>query len=276
MLSFPRFAARVIAFRRLAGALFAALGLCGVAAPAAGGEVTDRVGMAGTIRVCIWPDYYGITWRHPHTGQLSGIDIDLAQELGRDLALRVEFVDSSFATLIGDLTGDRCDVAMFAVGVLAQRAERLRFTRPYLRSGIYGIAQKGSSVVKEWPDIDRPGIRVGVQAGTFMEPAMRQALRAAELVVVSAPTTRERELAAGRIDVFMTDYPYSRRLIDRVEWAQLVEPPAPFHPLPYAYAIKLGDDAWFERVDGFVKRIQRDGRLLAAARRHGLEPVVVR
>lgn len=246
------------------------------AIPALAGAVLDRVTMAGTLRVCIWPDYYGITWRHPHTGQLSGIDIDLAQEFARELGLRIEHVDSSFATLIEDVVSGRCDVAMFAVGVLPQRAEHLRFTRPYLRSGIYGITRKGSSTVTRWSDIDRPGIRVGVQAGTFMEPAMAQSLRAAELVAVRPPTTRERELASGRIDVFMTDYPYSRRLIDRVEWAQLIEPPVPFHPLPYAYAVKPGDDAWFRHVDDFVRRIQRDGRLLAAARRHGLEAVVVR
>lgn len=67
-------------------ALLAAAGLALLAAlPAAAGPVADRVKAAGTVRVCIWPDYYGITWRNPRTQQLSGIDIDLAAELGRDL-----------------------------------------------------------------------------------------------------------------------------------------------------------------------------------------------
>ena len=46
--------------------------------------------------------------------------------------------------------------------------------------------------------------------------------------------------------------------------------------LPYAYAVKPGDDDWFAAVDGFVLRIQRDGRLDAAAKRNGLTPIVVR
>jgi len=45
--------------------------------------------------------------------------------------------------------------------------------------------------------------------------------------------------------------------------------------LPYAYAVKPGDDAWLDAVDQFVQRIQRDGRLDAAARRHGLGDIVV-
>ena len=244
--------------------------------PSAAGPVIDRVKASGTVRVCIWPDYYGVTFRNPRTQQLAGIDIELSAAFAQDLQAKLEYVDSSFVTLIDDVKSGRCDVAMFAVGLLPQRMEHLRFTRPYLRSDIYGVTTKANRVVRLWADIDKPGVLVGVQAGTFMEPVMAAALKLAKMVVVRPPVTRERELEAGRIDVFMTDYPYSRRLLDNADWAELVAPPAPFHVLPYAYAVKPDDDDWFAAVDGFVLRIQRDGRLDAAAKRNGLTPIVVR
>ena len=46
--------------------------------------------------------------------------------------------------------------------------------------------------------------------------------------------------------------------------------------LPYAYAVKPGDDEWLRKVDECVARIKRDGRLDAAARKHGLAEIVVR
>jgi ABC-type amino acid transport substrate-binding protein len=259
-----------------AGLATAAAVMAGVVVPAVAGAnpVLERVRAAGTVRVCIWPDYYGISLRNPRTQQLVGLDIDLSTEFARDLGLKLQHVDSSFATLIADLEADRCDVAMFAVGMLPQRMERLRFSRPYLQSDIYAITTKGNRVVQRWEDIDKPGVAVAVQAGTFMEPVMAGALRQARLVRVSPPATRERELEAGRVDVFMTDYPYSRRLLDNADWATLIAPPQPFHVLPYAYAVKPGDAAWLAQVDEFVGRIQRDGRLEAAARRHGLAPIV--
>lgn len=240
------------------------------------GAVADRVKAAAAMRVCIWPDYYGITYRHPRTQQLVGIDADLAAEFGRDLKVAVQTVDSSFATLVDDLRSDRCDVAMFAVGMLPQRMAQLRFSRPYLRSDIYAVTTRSNRAVRSWADIDQPGVQVAVQAGTFMEPVMAAALKQARLVSIKPPATRERELEAGRVDVFMTDYPYSRRLLDNADWAMLISPPTPFHVLPYAYAVKPGDDEWLAAVDQFVARIQGDGRLLAAARRHGLEAIVVR
>lgn len=244
--------------------------------PVATSPVADRVKTSGTVRVCIWPDYYGVSHRNPNTQQLDGIDIDLSVELGRDLKAKVQYVDSSFVTLIDDLKADRCDVAMFAVGMLPQRLQQLKFSRPYMQSDIYAVSTKSNRTVRQWSDIDKPGVQVGVQSGTFMEPIMKAQLKEAQMVVVKPPNTRERELEAGRIDVFMTDYPYSRRLLDSADWASLISPPTPFYVLPYGYAVKLGDDAWLTQIDEFVGRIKRDGRLQAAATRHRLLPIVVR
>jgi len=38
--------------------------------------------------------------------------------------------------------------------------------------------------------------------------------------------------------------------------------------------VKPGDAQWLAQIDDFVGRIQRDGRLEAAAKRHGLSPIV--
>jgi len=245
-----------------------------LSAPVQAAGRLERVKAAGQLKVCIWPDYYGITLRHPRSQQLVGLDIDMAKALASDLGVAVSWVDSSFVTLIDDLLAQRCDIAMFAVGMLPSRSAKLRFSRPYLQSDIYAVVARGNRVVRRWEDIDRPGVHVAVQAGTFMEPVMASALRQATLVRVAPPATRERELEAGRVDVFMTDYPYSRRLLDNADWAQLIEPPRPFHVLPYAYAVAPGDDAWLREVDEFVARVQRDGRLAAAGKRHGLETIL--
>lgn len=240
------------------------------------GPVLDRVKASGTLRVCIWPDYYGITYRSPRTGHLGGIDIELSAEFAKSLGTRIEYVESSFAKLIDDIGADRCDVAMFAVGITPQRAPHMKFSQPYLKSDVYGVTTRSNRAVRDWADIDRPGVKVAVQAGTFMEPVMVAALKQAQVVIIKPPLSREQELEAGRVDVFMTDFPYSRRLLDNADWARLVSPPSTFHPIPYAYAVRPGDDDWLREVDRFVAQIKRDGRLEAAARKVGLLDIVVK
>lgn len=234
----------------------------------------DRIREAKVVRVCIWPDYYGITYRNPKTQFLSGIDIDMAGELAKDLDVAVKFVDSSFAKLLDDLTHDRCDVAMFAVGITATRAEKLRFTRPYLASDIYAITTRSNRRIRDWEQIDVAGSVVAVAKGTLHESIMKEKLKAAQLLVLDTPFAREQEVQSGRADVFMTDYPYSQRFLVTNDWARLVAPPHSYHITPYAYAVKPGDDKWHARLERFVADIKNDGRLLASARRHKLEAIL--
>ena len=203
-----------------------------------------RILAAKQLRVCVWPDYYGISFRNPKTQTLSGIDIDMAEALASDLGVAVRFIDSSFARLIEDLTGDKCDVAMFAIGINPQRLEKLRFTRPHLASDIYAITTRSNRRIQSWNDIDQPGSLVVVAKGTLHEPVMRQKLKAAELLVVETPHAREQEVQSGRADAFMTDYPFSRRMLETTDWARLITPDSTYHVTPYAYAMQRGDDTW--------------------------------
>ena len=238
----------------------------------------DRIVSSKTLRVCIWPDYYSISYRNPKTRQLSGIDIDLARELAKDLGtgIAVQFVDSSFATLSEDINKDRCDIAMFAIGITAARAKTLRFTKPHLTSDIYAITTKSNRRIREWKDIDQPGVVVAVHKGTYHEGVMRDKLKQAALLVADTPFAREQEVESGRADVFMTDFPYSQRMLQNAQWARLIVPPTTFYLSDYAFALQPGDDVWYERVERFVRDIKSDGRLLAAAVRHKLEPIVRR
>jgi ABC-type amino acid transport substrate-binding protein len=235
----------------------------------------DRVLASGEVRVCIWPDYYGISYRNPKTQQLSGIDIDMAQILARDLRVKLRFVDSSFARLIDDVTQDRCDIAMFAIGITPQRAEILRFSRPHLVSDIYAITSKSNRLIKTWHDIDQPGVVVAVAKGTLHEPIMRDTLKRASLLVTATTQGREQEVESGRADVFMTDFPFSRRMLETTDWARLVAPTTTYHLTRYAYAMQRGDDVWHARIERFLSESKRNGQLLAAIKRHKLDPIAV-
>jgi ABC-type amino acid transport substrate-binding protein len=246
----------------------------------AAAEVDDggrlaRILAEGRVSVCIWPEYYGITYRDPRTQRLSGIDHDMALALAADLGVELVLVDSSFADLIADITQDRCDVAMFAIGVTPEREAHLRFTEPHLASDIYAITTKANRRIQAWDDIDRAGVVVAVAKGTLHEPIMRRRLGQATLKVFDTPFAREQEVRSGRADVFMTDYPYGKKMLDTLDWARLVAPVGEYHITPYAYALKPGDDAWHARMQGFVLTIKSDGRLAAAAERHGLKPLLI-
>ncbi|MDD2885717.1 MAG: ABC transporter substrate-binding protein [Dechloromonas sp.] len=263
--------------KKLSSYLLGAMLLFGAGATVcqAAEQTLARIAREQTLRVCIWPDYFGISYRDPKTRQLSGIDIDMAEALAKDLGVKVNFVDSSFAKLIDDVSSQRCDIAMFAIGITPQRQEKLRFTQPHLASDIYAITTQSNRRIKSWQDIDQPGSVVAVARGTLHEPVMKEKLRAATLRVLETPHAREQEVESGRADVFMTDYPFSQRMLRTTDWARLITPESRYHLTPYAYAMRPDDEAWHQRVERFVAQAKKNGLLRNAAVRHNLLPIAV-
>lgn len=191
------------------------------------------------------------------------------------MGVRPRYVDSSFAELFSNLLDNRCDIAMHAIGITPERRGRLAMTQPYLRSDMVAVTTVDNTAIRHWNDLDQPGRIIAVQAGTVMEPVMRRTLKQAGLLVVKAPMTRENEVLSGRADAFISDYPYSQRMLDLTDWARVIAPSQPFQPTDYAYALAPGDASLREQVDRFIDQIRADGRLRQFAVRHRLAPILI-
>jgi len=241
--------------------------------PALAGQL-DRIKADNVVRVCHWPAYYAISFYNSKSDKLEGIDIGLAQELAKDLGVKLKFVKTSFATFIKDIQADKCDIAMFGVGITEARTKHLDYSAPYLRSDIYAIVTKTHPTLKVWDDMDQEGHILVVQKGTFMEDAA-SAFKNASILSVVKFQQREKEVRSGRADAFLTDYPYGQKILVTYDWAKLLEPSAPFHKTEYAYAINKGDPEWLAYINGFVQRIKTDGRLKNHAEANGLLPIAI-
>ncbi len=226
------------------------------------------------IRVCIWSEYYGISYIDPRTQELIGLDVDLAKEFAKHLNVSIAFQQSSFATLINDIKTNRCDLAAFAIAHTPQRQEHLYLSSPHLQSDIYAITTKHNQRIKTWDDIDKEGVIVAVAKGTLHVKIMQERLKKAQLLILDSLHAREREVESGRADLFMTDYPFGMRMLEQKEWAKLIRPETPFHMSPYGWAMAQDEKALHEKVEAFLQMVKEDGMLLFLAKKHRLDPIV--
>lgn len=225
------------------------------------------------LRVCTFTGYFAISFRNPQTQKLEGIDIDLANVLAKSLGADLQFVETNFGTFIADVQSNKCDVAMFGIGITLKRAQAVEFTKPYLQTGIYAVVRKGGNI-KTWGDIDKDGVSVAVTLGSYIEPFMRSYLKHAKVVPIAPPATREQELMARHVDAEIVDYPTAQKVQADFDWAQTIEPPTKLLATPFGYAVAPGDQIWLNYLNLFVDTIKRDGTLEAAAKKNNLGPIV--
>jgi cyclohexadienyl dehydratase len=235
--------------RILVVAGLAVAGLAWAAPQAAAQQLQSRlfeVTKNKKLRVCQYPLYYSISFRNPRTGQLEGIDADLAKELAKELDAQLEIVETSFGTFIADLQANKCEVGMFGVGATLRRAQAVEFSKPYLVTNIYGVTRKDGKI-KSWADIDKPGIKAAVSLGSYIETFMKGYLKNAEIIAIAPPNTREAELVARRVDIIMTDFPTAIKVTDEFEWATSVLPQEKLAITPYSYVVPQGEQARSDR-----------------------------
>ena len=248
---------------------------CTTIAPVSAQSISEQVNERKSVNVCIWPDYYAISYRVPRTGTLTGIDIDMSRAFAKWLNVDLNYVQSSFAKLQQNMTNGKCDIAMHGVAIRDSRKAFMDFSAPYLRSGIYAISAQSNSQLQQWEDIDQQGVIAVVQKETFMEPVMRNSLKNAQLLVVDNFKAREQAVQSGSADVFMTDYPYGKRMISLTKWAKLLSPKTPFANTEYAYAVPKNNPDWLAKVNLFVAESKANGTLKTLAEKHQLLPIVV-
>ena len=136
------------------------------------------------------------------SGQLSGVSVDLARELGRRWGVEVQLIGFDAANKsVQALRQGVADVGFFAVD--PQRSQGLLFTAPYVViEGAYVVSQH--SPIQTLGDVDHPGIRVAVADKSAYDLYLTRTLQQAQLVrtvrsneVVERMLAQQLEVAAG-------------------------------------------------------------------------------
>lgn len=83
----------------------------------------DNVIQQGQLRVCTTGDYKPYTSK-AEDGEYSGIDIAMARSLADSLGVKVEWVQTTWKTLMPDMLAGKCDIGMGGISVTLDRQKK--------------------------------------------------------------------------------------------------------------------------------------------------------
>lgn len=166
----------------------------------------DTILTRGNILVGTCGDYKPFTYLNPSTNQFEGIDIDMANELGKAMGVEVRFVKTSWPTLMKDFQEGKFDIAMGGISINLARQKTAFFTIPYLKDGKTPITlKKNIDKFKTLEQIDQPGVKIIVNPGGTNEKFVRANIKKAEIIVYNDNVTIFDQIVAGKADLMITD-----------------------------------------------------------------------
>ena len=234
-------------------------------------SLRDDLAPTGSLRVGINYGNPVLATRDATSGDLRGVAVDLAREIGARTGLPVELVGyDSAGKMVDALQACGWDVAFLAID--PGRAEQISFTAPYVEiEGTYLVP--AGSPLRAIADVDRDGVRVGVSSKSAYDLFLSRSLRHAELVHAPNPNGAFELIVSGKVDVLAGVKQHLIANAGKLPGSRVLD--GRFMAIQQALGIPKGRDAGATYLREFIEDAKASGLVAQAIEKAGIGGVSV-
>jgi polar amino acid transport system substrate-binding protein len=227
-------------------------------------DVKLNLAPTGTLRVAI---NYGnaVLATRDTAGELQGVSVDIAHELGKRLALPVTLIPFAAAGKVSGAASENVwDVAFLARD--PERARSITFTAAYvIIDGNYVVPQDSSITTVE--QADRDGVRVAVSAGSAYDLFLARALKHAQLVRGGSTLDAVALFRSDRLEVIAGVKQALDQIVANDAGLRMIA--EPFMAIHQAMGTPSGRPLAAAYLATFVEDIKANGFVAQALRKNG-------
>lgn len=224
------------------------------------GSTLDKVLSRSTLKVGVDVGYIPFEMVD-FDGGLTGFDIELAQMLGSEMGVKVEFVKTPFESIINELNADKFDIIISGMSVTTKRSLTVNFSEPYAKIGQSILVNKQfQGGYNKCEDLDKAGFEIYVQSGTTGHDLALRTFKNAKVVPVKYIFECANAVKSKSNAVFLYDSPFVKAYSDKYRTTAPMGK-SPLTQEDLAVAIRKGDPDFLNVVNSFIRQIKGDGRL---------------
>ncbi|MGE5602887.1 MAG: ABC transporter substrate-binding protein [Nitrososphaerales archaeon] len=213
----------------------------------------------GSWRVGMDPSFPPFENLDAVSGQVVGLDADLAAALGLQLKIKTEIVSLGFDELIDAVAAHRIDAAISALPVIPERTQDVRFSDPYVQAGVVLAVPTGSAIRGT---ADLAGRRVAVEWGSQGDAEARRLLAAGksqfELLPKETVAAALDATVAGKADAAVVD---AISLALYGQSGQLSTVGEPLFSDPYVVVVAHDAPDLLSAINESLRTLETDGTL---------------
>ena len=210
------------------------------------------------LRVGTTGDWDPMSMKDPATNKYKGFDIDVMNELAKDMGVKVKFVPTDWKTIVSGITADRYDIST-SVTKTPKRAEVTGFTITYYKYGTVPLVlKKNLKKFSTWDSLNNKNVTIATTLGTSQEEKAKEFFPKSKLKSVEAPARDFQEVLAGRADGNITSSTEANKLV--IKYPQLaIVPDGEKNPAFLAMMVAKNDKVWNDYVSKWIKNKKASG-----------------
>jgi polar amino acid transport system substrate-binding protein len=187
----------------------------------------------------------------------DGFDIDLVNEIAKDLDLEVSIQDTAFDTIFTDVAQGKFDMVASASTITPEREQQVDFSDPYYEAEQALLVPEGSDI-KTVEDL--AGLTVGAQDGTTGEAFANDETDAGSVRGYPNGPPAIAALQNGQVDATIIDQPVAQDAIDKGQGGFELATTIPTGEL-YGLAFAQDTPNLLAQVNESLAAMKEDGRL---------------
>lgn len=186
--------------------------------------------------------------------ELTGFEYDLVQALAREMGRRPVFTQNNWDGLIPGLNRGLYDLVICGIEITPEKSQEVLFSSPYYTTFEQFVNRRGG------PDVTSLEELAGKSIGTLSQTHALSMLEATPGVIVKTygeEVNAYQDVANGRLDGVLLDYPIAKYYASPNPHLQLVGPP--FGRLQYGIALRKNETALQQEINAALGRVIASG-----------------
>ena len=229
----------------------------------------NKIRRTGIIRVGMTGDYLPISYLNEDTGIYEGFDVELVEALADELGVEIEYVPTSWPTLMEETLNGKFDIAICGITVTEERKEKALMSDGYFENGkTILIRAEDIDKYKTLEDLNRKEVTIMENPGGTNERFVRENLPEATLIIHESNAEIPYLIAEGEADVMITETAeagYYVQMDKRLAAPLIAEP---FTHGQLGILMPKGYEKLLSYINGFIEREKDSGLIEMLANKY--------
>jgi len=194
-------------------------------------------------------------------GNLAGLEIDIARELGKELNISIEFRPLKHRDRLSKLVNNQVDIAIAQITVTNNRLRLVDFSLPYYTDSTIAIAKRGITHA----DLLQPSV-IAVLKNSDAIAAIQSKFPKSAIVGTNSYEDGLAAMQSGKVKAFVGDRTSLHQWLSEHPDCEIIGQPLAFHSLAIALPRGLQHQELRDRLLPLVQKWRKNGWLQERAK----------
>jgi len=189
-------------------------------------------------------------------GECVGVDVDIANEIAKDLGVTLEVQDMDFDSIIGAVKSGKVAMGVAGLSITEDRLQNVDFTIEYVNSKLFIIVKADNTDITGADSLS--GKSIGVQTGTTSD-TFASGVEGAEVLRYKTFLEAATAVSTGKVNCMIVDELTAKEILAaNKDLKQLEEP---FADENYAIAVQKGNQTLLDAINATLQRLKDEGKI---------------